>query len=294
VDFDVCHLADPTIEIVRLAQMAAGGFMAPASLRDLRRDADKHLREMEEWVQLVLDSPSGLAVPPSDANLFIPAPNRNWIQAGAETWQLALRRTILAYVATCREMVQRCGELSPTCPPATTDEETMRKHNEAALRALEEHQSYNTRLNDLGGVLANFQQQIYSSPRPERRTAEARQPDRHGNEQPVSHNVPTGQEPRGGSRTSSVPQSAANHAPAQAGGSEDFADNPTNDDPGAGLAWSDYKAVQEWATLFDVSRNKMHKMLAAQEYRNERLNRQSYRIAIEDLPPNVRRRVVPE
>jgi hypothetical protein len=58
------------------------------------------------------------------------------------------------------------------------------------------------------------------------------------------------------------------------------------------LAWTGYKRVAEWAKLFSVSRNTMGTMLKKQDPRNNRANRQQYRLAIEDLPADVRKKVV--
>ena len=52
--------------------------------------------------------------------------------------------------------------------------------------------------------------------------------------------------------------------------------------------WTPYKGVGEWAREFHVGRNTMATRLRKQEPRNESLNRQSYRLAVEDLPPALR------
>jgi len=57
--------------------------------------------------------------------------------------------------------------------------------------------------------------------------------------------------------------------------------------------WTPYQTVKKWALLFDVSPGTMAKRLKNQTPRNERFNRQNYRIAIADLPPTIRRKIAP-
>jgi hypothetical protein len=56
------------------------------------------------------------------------------------------------------------------------------------------------------------------------------------------------------------------------------------------VTWTPPNGVAFWARLFGVNRNTMASWLKQQKYRNECLSRQSYRLAIEDLPPSHRRR----
>jgi hypothetical protein len=58
-----------------------------------------------------------------------------------------------------------------------------------------------------------------------------------------------------------------------------------------GLTWTDYRTLKEWAKLYRVGRNKMSQMLQDQRPRNERKSRQKWRLAVEDLPEEVRTRL---
>jgi hypothetical protein len=56
------------------------------------------------------------------------------------------------------------------------------------------------------------------------------------------------------------------------------------------VTWTPPNGIAFWAKLFGVNRNTMATWLKQQKYRNFRVTRQNYRLAIEDLPPAHRKR----
>ena len=69
-------------------------------------------------------------------------------------------------------------------------------------------------------------------------------------------------------------------------------DKPTPEEPPPG-GWSRRQGVQAWANVFNVSRATMRTMLAEQRVRNMRYGRQSYAVAIDDIPAEHRARFRP-
>jgi hypothetical protein len=163
---DFGHFTQPALVVISLARGAAIGYGSPAGLREDRRAAEKHIRDMEQLAQQAFETTSGLPVPPPGANLLVPVTMGTWEEADAETWRWALRRTITDLVTKCREMVHRCWEFGPARPAATADEETLCKYNEAAQRALEECEAFEAKLGELMQRLLTFREQVDNFPRP--------------------------------------------------------------------------------------------------------------------------------
>ena len=60
------------------------------------------------------------------------------------------------------------------------------------------------------------------------------------------------------------------------------------------LRWSRPDKVSQWAKIWDVTPKVMHAMLASGNVRHKKINRQSYQVAIEDIPAAQQHRFLPK
>jgi hypothetical protein len=67
---------------------------------------------------------------------------------------------------------------------------------------------------------------------------------------------------------------------------------PTDDKP-ASADWSRPCRVREWAKIYGVSPRVMGEMLRGDKVRNKKIHRQSYRVALDEIPSSHRQRFLP-
>jgi hypothetical protein len=153
-------------DLDHILSAACCAFGTPAVLRDRRREADKLIRDVEQYRKR-LDEVDGWPLPPEGANYFIPRPGRKW-EAGrnardAAEWQLALRSGIDDLIALHKETLESCYRLAPS-PLTSTDEAACQKYNEESQRALEVYHAWlkdraelETRLCQFRNDMSSFQ-----------------------------------------------------------------------------------------------------------------------------------------